>query len=154
MAKLPEGDVDTLRWRVLLLNDDISRVRVPKLPRHDVIIYTDAATSARIVASLAIDVPAFEVSKEFRILRAETSDPHWGYVYFDDVYLLPRDVGHPIANFRRGGFSQGADVTFYIDNSNCRDALVRGYTATKAINRMVKLFWPQVEKLSLPGWLK
>ena len=31
-------------------------------------------------------------------------------------------------------------VVFYIDNSNCRDALVRGYADTKAIDPLVQIF--------------
>ena len=51
-----------------------------------------------------------------------------------------------------GEFLRGRNVTFYIDNSVCRDALVRGYTETKIIDRMLKLFWAHVGKLGISVW--
>ena len=60
VARLPTDAIDILRWWGLLLRKEISRVCVPKLPRPEAIIYTDAATSTRIVASLVIDVPVFD----------------------------------------------------------------------------------------------
>ena len=46
----------------------------------------------------------------------------------------------------------GENVTFYIDNSNCRDALVRCYTETKIINRAIQLFRDQVSRLGINAW--
>ena len=34
------------------------------------------------------------------------------------------------------------------------DALVRGYTETKVVNRAVKLFWHQVGKLGISVWFE
>ena len=37
-----------------------------------------------------------------------------------------------------GGELRNKTVVFYIDNSNCRDALVRGYTDSKVIDSLVQ----------------
>ena len=39
------------------------------------------------------------------------------------------------------------NVTIYIDNSNARGALVRGYTDTKAVWEMVRIFRAHVQRL-------
>ena len=55
--------------------------------------------------------------------------------------------------FAEADFLRG-NVAFYIDNSNCRDSLVRGFTETKIINRMVQLFWAQIRRLNISAWFE
>ena len=45
-------------------------------------------------------------------------------------------------------------AVFYIDNSNCRDALVRGNTDTKAIDSLVRIFWAQINRLGISAWFE
>ena len=47
-------------------------------------------------------------------------------------------VGIPIA---LGGKLRNKTAVFYIANSNCRDAIVSGYTDTKAIDSLCRIFW-------------
>ena len=54
--------------------------------------------------------------------------------------------------FLEWGFLRREIAAFYIDNSNCRDALSRGYTETKIVDRRVKFFWSQVKKLGISVW--
>ena len=44
--------------------------------------------------------------------------------------------------FAAADFLGHKNVSFYIDNSNWRDALVRLYTKTSVVERAVKLFRP------------
>ena len=87
MASLSADEIDILRWWTPLLRKEISRVCVPKLLRPEVIIYTDAATSTRIVASLVIDVPDFDSNMKFRNLWDETSDPQWETTFISTTYI-------------------------------------------------------------------
>ena len=119
------------------------------------IIYTDAATPTRIVASLVIDVPVFDATGEFHNLWAEPADPKWESTFILTTYIYGLDMLAILATILlEGGFLRGKNVTFYSDNSNCRDALVRGYTETEIIDRMVKLFWPHVGKLGISVWFE
>ena len=45
-------------------------------------------------------------------------------------------------------------VGFYIDNSNCRDALVRGYTDTTAIDSLVHFFWAEINRVGISAWFE
>ena len=38
------------------------------------------------------------------------------------------------------GFPRGENVAIYVGNSNTKDALVRGYSETKAINIIIQIF--------------
>ena len=46
------------------------------------------------------------------------------------------------------------NVAGYIDNSNARDALVRWYTDTKAVGKMVQIFWAHVRRLGISVWFE
>ena len=118
MSKLSADEVDILRWWVLLLRGDISRVCAPRLPRREVIIYTDSATPTRTAAPLAIDVSHFDVCKEFRALWAETSDPHRLIAFISTTYIYGIEMLDTIATIFLEVDSPRWDVTFYIDNSN------------------------------------
>ena len=63
--RLSADEIISPRWRVELLSDDISRIRFLSSPHREVVIYTDAATSTRIVASLVIDVEEFRCRGNF-----------------------------------------------------------------------------------------
>ena len=62
-------------------------VSAPNLPRREVIIYTDAATSARTIASLVTDASDFEVRREFRTLWAGTSDSQRESAFISTTYI-------------------------------------------------------------------
>ena len=40
-------------------------------------------------------------------------------------------------------------VVFYIDNSNCRDALFRGYDDTRAVDSLVRIFRAQINRIGI-----
>ena len=46
------------------------------------------------------------------------------------------------------------NITLYIDNSNARDALVKGHSKTIVINRMVQIFWGLVQAHGCSVWLE
>ena len=147
VAILSTDEVEILRCGITLLMGDISGMRFPKSPRREVLVYTDSATSARIVASLAIDVKDFENHMGIRNLWAEVPYPKWGNTCILTTYIYGVEmIAILSAIFLDAEYIRGKNVAFYIDNSNFREAVVRGDTETKAINRMVELFWPQVKR--------
>lgn len=58
-AKLSADEIDILKWWVYLLRDGVARICFLKSPLREVIIYTDAATSTRTVATLVTDFGDF-----------------------------------------------------------------------------------------------
>ena len=86
VAKLSTEGLDILRWWVELLRGGISGIGFLKSPRPEVVIYTDAATSNRIVAALVIDVGEIGRRMEFRTLRVEVPDPKRGGTFILTTY--------------------------------------------------------------------
>ena len=126
-----------------------------KTPRPDVVIYTDVATSTRIVAALVIDANSLSNTRNFDILWAETSDPTRGETFASAALIYGLEILAILAKLvASAAFLWGGDVTFYIDNSNCANALVSVCTKTTAVGRMVKLFWPQIQKIGISAWFE
>ena len=59
LGHLSEEEIDILLWWVASLRASIPRIVEVTSTRHEVIIYTDAATSTRIVAAIVLDVDIF-----------------------------------------------------------------------------------------------
>ena len=60
-------------------------------------------------------------------------------------------VGIPLS---LGGELRNKTVVFYTDNANCRDALVRGYTATKVADSLVQICWAQINRIGIFAWFE
>ena len=76
------------------------------------------------------------------------------HLYFDNVYIRSRDAGYPSDNFLEADSPRGGMSLFTYTILTAWGALVRGYTETKVINRMAKLFCPKVGKLGISGWFE
>ena len=113
----------------------------------EVVIDTDAATSTRIVAACVLFPATFKSQEVFSELRAETSIPLWEETLKGQrIYGL--EVIAIIAIFLALGEQlRNKNVAVYIDNSNARDALARGYTETKAVDQTVQLFRAHARRL-------
>ena len=98
----------------------------------DVIIYTDAATSARIAAAVVIEPNLSRPQTNFRRL-SEIADPERGAIFCDAALIYGLELLDAAAIFFLMGFLRGKNVTLYVDNSNTRGALVRGYSQTMVI---------------------
>ena len=125
----------------------------PKFPQFA--IYTDAATSTGITAALVFNNEIPSDHPAIDELRGETSPPLWGATFDSATYIYGLEmlavVG--ILLFLGAGL-RNKTVVFYIDNSNCRDALARGYTNTKVIDSLVQIFLAQVNRLGIFAWFE
>lgn len=58
-----------------------------------------------------------------------------------------------LATFLRVGLLLiGKSVTLYVDNSNWRDALMRGSSDTGIVQKMVQIFWRMARDLGISVW--
>ena len=76
--QLSDGERDILMWWAQSIRETVPRIVQIKHDRPEYVIYTDASTSAGVVASLSINVEGFSHSPSFEILRVEVSEPEWG----------------------------------------------------------------------------
>ena len=70
------------------------------------------------------------------------------------VHLRFRDGGHSGYHLLIRGRAKEQNVTFYIDNSNARDALVKGRSKTVVINRAIQIFRGLVQEHGCSVWLE
>ena len=118
-------------------------------------IYTDAATSTRITAAL---VPNNETPSEHPIideLREEASSLLWENNFPGTTYIYGLEMLAIVGILLSlGGKLRNKTVVFYIDNSNCRDAHVSGYTETNVIDSLVQIFQAQINRRGIYAWFE
>ena len=153
--QLSDRERDILLWWVQSLRETIPRTISIKPTNPEFVIYTDAATSTKVLAALLLKVEDFDFDPCFEELRVETSEEEWETTFRDTTYIYGLEMIAIVATVLvLGEKLRGKNVTFYIDNSNCRDALVRGQTDTKVIDNLVKLFWAHVQRLEIYCWFE
>ena len=155
LGHLSEEEIDILHWRVASLRASIPRIVEVTSTRPEVIIYTDAATSTRIVAAIVLDVEIFLRIGEFQALFEEISSEERSNTFKDTTYIYGLEMLAIIAVvYILGEYLENKNIVFYVDNSNSKDALVKGFSPTVAINRMTQLFWARMQKLGARAWVE
>ena len=85
-----------------------------------------------------------EISASFEVfteLISEISNSLWGNMIRGKTYIYGLEMIAFIAIFLVSAWQlRNKNVTVYIDNSNALGALERGYTDTKAVDKMARLF--------------
>ena len=153
--QLSDRERDILMWWAQSLRETIPRAISTKPTNREFIIYTDAATSTKAVAALLLEVEEFDSGPCFEELRADASEPGWETTFINTTYIYGLEMIAIAATVLvLGERLRGKNVTFYIDSSNCRDALVRGKTDTKVIDNLVKLFWAHIQRLGINAWFE
>ena len=117
---------------------------------HQVAIYTDTSTRARISAALVFDIRGTEVTPTIDNLISDVASPDWGPSFAGPTYI------HGLAMLARvsfaltfGGEFRDCAIAFYIDNVNCRGDLFKGYSDTKAIATLVHIPWLRIQQLGI-----
>ena len=155
VKKLSEEEIDILKWRVASLGASIPRVVEPKSSRPEVLIYTDAATSTRIVAAVVLDVNEFLNLGEFQAVFKEISSTSWESTFKDTTYIYGLEMLAVIATiYLLGEFLRNKNVVIYVDNTNTKDALVKGFSPTRVINRMIQIFWASIQRNGIWVWIE
>ena len=88
-------------------------------------------------------------------LREDAFSPLWEATGDSATYIYGLEMLAIVGiRLSLGGKLRNKTVVFYIDNSNCRDALFRGYTDTKVIDSLVQIFWAQINRLGISAWFE
>ena len=83
-------------------------------------------------------------------LREDAFSPLWEATGDSATYIYGLEMLAIVGiRLSLGGKLRNKTVVFYIDNSNCRDALFRGYTDAKVIDSLVQIFWAQINRLGI-----
>ena len=152
---LAEEEIDILKWRIASLGASIPRVVEPKSSRPEVIIYTDAATSTRIVAAVVLDANEFLRLGGFQAVFEEISSLGWESTFQNTTYIYGLEMLAVLATiYILGEFLRNKNVVIYVDNSNTKDALVKGFSPTKVISRMIQIFRAAIQRNGTWVWIE
>ena len=137
------------------IRESIPTICEIKHQQRDVIIYTDAATSTRVVAACVVAPANFASKAVFSELRAEIPNPLWGETLRETTYIYGLGMLAVIAIFfALCGQLRNRNVTVYIDNSDARGSLAGEHTDTKAAGQMVQLFRAHAQRLGISVWFE
>ena len=139
---LSDEESSVLRWWASSIRASQPRKVVIKNKYPDVVIYTDAATSTLVIAAIVIEPDVFKTESMFSATFTETADPDWVTIFQGTTLIYGLELLAVIATiFVLRDFLRGKNVTFYVDNSNTKDALVKGFSPTPVINTLIQIFW-------------
>ena len=152
---LSAADARVLEWWRGMLSSIRPRVIYPRTSTPQRIIYTDAATSTLIAASITLypsncsSVPVVEAC------RVMTAGPDWvalfintNLIYGLEMLAIVQTAADPDLDL------DGRCVTFYIDNTNAISALIKGDSDTVIISVLSRLFWAICGRRGITPWIE
>ena len=148
-------ELSLLAWRAASLRATRPRVVYLKSARPEYVIYTDAATSTAMLAAVIVDVASFGGDPIFESVIAEEADKVWFGIFSETNLIYGLEMLAVIATmFVLRKFHSGRNVVFYVDNLNTKDSLVRGYSDSPAIDRLIKIFRAFVQSSGACVWIE
>ena len=103
--------------------------------RPEVVVDTDAATSAALIAAVVIDVVNLAKDPAFYPVLTERVDISRFGIFAETNLIYGLEMSAITASiFALRDSVAGRNVIFYFNNSNTKDALVKGYFGPPAID--------------------
>ena len=141
VSTLSEDDKENLRWRVASIRASIPRTVEFRATNPEFLVYTDAATSTQIIAAVIIGVAEFRSSGRGLATFSEVTSKEWVVVSDTTTYIYGLEMLAIIATLTKcRGILRGRNVVFYIENTNAKDALAKGFSPNpsyKQVNTVI-----------------
>ena len=154
-GRFSPGELSLLAWWSASLRASRPRIVYLKSPRPEYIIYTDAATSTAMLAAIVIDVASFESDPHFAAVIDEEADKVWFDTFLETNLIYGLEMIAVIATmFVLRKFLSGRNVIFYVDNLNTKDSLVKGYSDSPVIDRLIEILWAFVQSSGAWVWIE
>ena len=148
-----EWEVLIPRWWISALQTVSPRIASSPAAQADFTFYTDAATSSRLMAAVAIegDQLGFEAAAE-----ASTSSvpPLWIRQFLATNEIFGMGLLPPVAFlWTRRAQLANKRITIYIDNSAALSALIRGGSLSPIDAALVAVSWHTSRKFNISVWI-
>ena len=142
ISPLSISESNLLSWRAAPIRAARPRNVLSRQEFREIVIYTDAATSASILAAVVIDVQQFAKDNSSESTCTEVADKDWETIFNDAALICGLEMLAAIALiFALRDFVHDKNVVCYVYNSNTNDALVGGRSDTRAIVILIRIFW-------------
>ena len=157
---LTDDETHISEWWASSIRATVPRVVEIKPPHPEVLIYTDAASGkvgsdSASLAAVVLIPDDFHASGCFSAVLSEHADSSWETIFSETTYIFGLELLAVVATvFFLRDFLRGKNVIFYVDNSNTKDALVRGYSNTPVINTLVQIFWAFAQSIGAWFWFE
>ena len=152
---LPPSDIRVLEWRQGMLLDVRPRIIYPRISTPQRIIYTDAATSTLLAASITFYPSNCTVAPVVEACRVMAAGQEWcdlfietNLIYGLEMLAIVQTAADPNLDL------DGRCVTFYIDNNNAISALIKGDSDTVIISAISRIFWAICGRRGIAPWLE
>ena len=153
--KLSGRELSTHRWRSAALAHISPRLTRTRGATTDLIIYTDAATTTRIIAAVLLNPATFRNDKVIEAPLSLRVGEHWAklfestaLIYGLEMLVIFAVLFDPLSDL------YGQNVTFYVDNNNALQALVSNAPGPPEIAAATQLIWFRIAELNISAWFE
>ena len=155
ISALSSSEPNPLSWREASVRAARPRQVLLRRKFPEIVIYTDAATYAAILAAVVIDVQQFPNGESFASTFTEVADKDWETIANDTTAIYCLEMLAAIALISAlMDFIQDKNVVFYVGNSNTKDALAKGHSDTRAIDIIIRIFWEFAQASGTWVWIE
>ena len=150
-AKLSAQEKLLFSWWKQVIEEFTPRVAVPRPIRPHWILYTDAATSARLLCAVLF---VGDCSRpQIKACCTSAASIPWVHLFRHTALIYGLELLALVAFFEDWGPRlAGCCIWVYLDSNNCLTALVRGDSATAVIAILVARFWKIVQRHNICVW--
>ena len=148
-------DRETLvfRWWVSVLQNVSPRIASSPALQADFIVYTDAATSSRLMASVTFEGHALGFRRATEAFTSEVPPLRMKqFLATNEIFGMELLAPVAFAWAKRAQLSHKR-VTIYIDNSSALSALIRGDSLSPIAAALVAVFWHTAHKYNISIWI-
>ena len=141
------------RAGILLKQQRRAAARHPPFP--DVIIYTDAATGAMIMASIVISRPAFLTSQRISFCGGIRASGDWAVLFSETSLIYGIELTALVLTVMGPQIpSDNCCIAFYVDNSCALSAIAKVDCFRTAISVLARLFWAACAIRGITPWVE
>ena len=152
---LDQKELTTLRWWVVALGHMVPRVATPKPTVTERVVYTDAAGKSAIIAAVIFDPVRYTRDKTIDSVWSLKTGYRWKSTFAKTNFIYGLEMLALLALLMdETNDLRDKSVTFYIDNDNALQALVKNTAGPTVIQGMVALIWHRIRDLRITPWFE
>ena len=150
-AKLSAQEKLLFSWWKQIIEEFRPRIAIPRPPRPHWILYTDAATSTRLLCAILLHGDSS--SPRIKDCCTTAAPLPWEYLFRHTALIYGLELLALVAFFEDWApILSGSCIWVYLDSNNCLSALVRGDSNTAAIAVLVARFWKVAQRRNICVW--
>ena len=133
----------------------IARKIKERAGRPDWVIFTDAATSAEIIAAISFKRADFEIGESASEVISAVAGPYWDHLFDKTNKIYGLEMLALLEKLYRPNWDiRNQNATFHIDNRNAFEAVIKNNATPTVIGAMAHLIWHRIRALQITAWFE